>query len=231
MLTKSRALALVISVAALATAGCAQNAILELQVQLPANPPGESWFAQIQVRDQSGHEFNIPWMGGDLTSVPLTNAPQWDCLSVQSVDPGVSLNVRVRFCRSEDCLDLDDGDPPERLYSLETPFYIGARTYFRITVPEIPACDMAGSGTCASTPGVCVDGRCSCSVDAECGEATDMRCEPGFGCVRMIDRCSIEGCIEGPVSASYCSLDTGQHFCEKNPEILRDESFMCSIAD
>jgi len=216
-----RRLLFVLAVALLGS-GCAQNAMFELQVQLPANPPGETWFAQIQVRDQNGHSFSIPWMGGDVPTVALGSEARWDCISVESLDPTVSLHVRVRFCHSEDCLDLEDGDPPERLYSFEAPFYIGSRTYYRVTVPRIPSC--TSSLDCAV--GVCIEDRCGCSIDADCGG--EFRCEPGFGCVNAIDRCSIEGCIEGPVSATFCSTETGEHFCERNPEILRDETFMCS---
>jgi hypothetical protein len=183
-----------LAIAALLT-GCAQNAFFELQVELPANPAGQTWFAQIQVRD-TNQGFAIPWMGGDLPTVPLGDARQWDCLSVESLDAQVSLHVRVRFCRSEDCLDLEDGDPPERLYSFETPFYIGSRTYFRVVVPRIPVC------------------------------ATDTDCDVGV-CLTDRCRCSIEGCIEGPVSATFCSTETDEHFCERNPDIRRDETYMC----
>lgn len=205
--------------------GCAQNAYFELQVDLPPNPAGETWYAQIQIRDSEGHSFGIPWMGGDVPTVPLTDARQWDCISVQGVDASRSLHVRVRFCRSEDCLDLEDGDPPERLFSFETPFYIGSRTYFRIAVPSIPDC--ATDTDC--DVGVCITDRCGCRADADCG--TGYACEPDSGCVRVVDRCSIEGCIEGPVSATFCSTETGEHFCQRNPDITRDETYMCPIAE
>ena len=157
--------------------------------------------------------------------MPLTNARQWDCISVQSLDARLSLHVRVRFCRSEDCLDLMDGDPPERLYSFETPFYIGSRTYYRVMVGDVPTCDM--TRTC--DVGVCMGDKCGCVTDADCG--TGFRCEVGAGCVQVIDRCSIEGCIEGPVSATFCSTETDEHFCERNPDITRDDTYMCPIAD
>ena len=228
---KLRRLGFSIVLAAL-SAGCAQNAILELQVQLPANPPGETWFAQVQVRTAPASDplsnFSINWMGSDLRTVPLTSTSQWDCVSVQSLDPAVSLHVKVRFCRAEDCLDLLDGDPPERLYSLETPFYIGSRTYHRIVVPAIPDC--ASTADCTrDAVGVCVEGRCACSVDSDCGEG--YACVAGVGCAQIVDRCAIEGCIEGPVSAMFCSRDTGEHFCERNPSVLRDDTFMCSLPE
>jgi len=223
----------VLALAVAGLGGCAQNAILELQIELPPNPPGETWFAQIQVRQAPASDplsnFAINWMGGsDLRTVPLTTVSQWDCTSVESSDPTVSVHVKVRFCRAEDCLDLMDGDPPERLYSLETPFYIGSRTYHQIMVSNVPACTTTDDCT-AGGVGVCIEGRCACSVAADC--AAGFTCVPGVGCVEEVGRCAIEGCIEGPVSAMFCSRDTGEHFCERNPSVLRDDSFMCSLPE
>jgi len=208
------------------SAGCTQNAFFELQIELPGAPAEdpESWYAQIQVRDQTGHAFDVNWMGGDLPTVPLTSAARWECISVQSLDASVSLNVRVRFCRDPRCLAFEDSTAPERLYSFETPFYVGARTYYRVQVPEIPICP---TGDCVGTPGTCSAGRCTCTADADCGGG--FRCEPGVGCVLEVGRCEIEGCIEGGIS-NFCSTTTGEHFCEKNPEIERnDEMYMCSV--
>ncbi|MBX3275217.1 MAG: hypothetical protein KF729_33435 [Sandaracinaceae bacterium] len=216
---RGRAAILALTLTAL---GCAQNAYFELQVQLPAAPAGQTWYAQVQVRD-STNPLSIPWMGpGDVPSIPLEASPRWDCISIEGTRPDVTLHVRVRFCRSPDCLDLEDGDPPQRLYSFETPFYIGSRTYYRVQVPRIPVCTT--DADCAS--GACIEERCGCATSADCGPTE--RCEPGAGCVTVVTRCQIEGCIEGPVSASYCSGETEQHFCERNPSITRDETFMCS---
>lgn len=222
-------------IVALLSVGCAQNAILELQVQLPAAPAGdpESWFAQIQIRNATGHPFStaegrpLPWMGGDLPAVELIDMTQWDCISVISDDPTLNVHVRVRFCRSETCVDFEDSSPPERLYSLETPFYIGRRTYYRIVVPGIPDC--ATDEDCMEDAvGVCIDERCSCNVDTDCGAG--FRCEPASGCVEEIGRCSIEGCIEG-VPAEFCSMDSGLHFCERNANISRDDTYMCTLPE
>ncbi len=228
-----------LALCALLIAGCAQNAILELQVQLPPNPPGETWFAQIQVRTAPTTDplsnFRINWMGNDLRTVPLTSVSQWDCVSVEGLDPSVSLHVKVRFCRAEDCLDLLDGDPPERLYSLETPFYIGSRTYHRIVVPAVPDCASTEDcqpgvdGVPEQSIGVCIEGRCACSVDSDC--QAGFACAPGVGCAEIVDRCAIEGCVQGPVSSTFCIGVTNQHFCDRNPNLLRDDTFMCSLPD
>ena len=223
---------LLIALAALAMVGCAQNAILELQVELPAAPPddgtGKPWFAQIQVRRSSDHPFEIPWTGGDLTSVELGAAPQWDCISVQSFDEAIDLNVRVRFCRSSNCLDIDDGRRRERWYEVEHPFYIGRRTYWRTSITEVPECE--SDGDCGGV-GVCTDGVCGCELTTEC--PSSMTCATGDetslgNCVLVVNRCQIEGCIEGD-STTYCSDGSGPHFCEENANTERLGSYECDV--
>jgi len=222
----SRAIAILLGLFAL---GCVENAILELQIQLPAAPEADPlpWFVQLQIRDASGHPFDIPWMGDDGSAVELEAAPRWECISVTSNDDTLDLHVRVRFCRSDNCLDLADGSPPERLYSLEHPFYIGRRTYYQITVPGIPDC-MTSADCMADAEGVCIEGNCNCNTDADCD--TGHRCEPGAGCVELVGLCEIEGCIGG-VSAIFCSMDTGRHFCETNKDISRDDTYMCALPE
>jgi len=204
--------------------GCAQNAILELQLDLPAAPDANEWFALTQVRNREGHPFDIPWMGGDLGSVQLGSERQFDCISVESDDESADLHVRVRFCRSEDCLDLMDGTPRERWYRLNHPFYIGRRTYHTITIGEVPECEVTAD--CAV--GMCDSGVCTCTTDADCGPG--LICEEGNNCVEDVDRCQIEGCIEG-VSTTFCSDTTGLHFCETNDNISRDDAVECDLND
>lgn len=210
----------------LLAAGCAQNAFFELQIELPARPPGETWYAQVQIRDAARHPFNIAWMGGDTPSVELTGEPQWDCISVQGMDESLDLHVRVRFCHSQDCLALVDGNPLERLYTIEHPFYIGRRTYYSIEVAGIPDCSTTADCT-ARAVGVCIDERCGCAADDDCGEG--YLCAPLSGCVREIVRCAVEGCIDG-VSGTFCTMD-GRHFCEENANISRDGTYHCPLPD
>jgi hypothetical protein len=212
---------------ALLATGCAQNAILELQVDLPPAPlpsDGGSWFAQVQVRRASDHPFDIPWMGGEDQVFELGDTRQWGCISVVSGSQELDLHLRVRFCRAEDCLDLLDGTPRERLYTLEHPLYIGRHTYYRITdIGEVPDC--ATDGDCGGI-GACISGVCGCGSAADCGGG-GLTCEGGT-CLRTVGRCAIEGCIEG-VSTTFCSVEDSTHFCESNPDILRQESFECAV--
>lgn len=220
---------------ALLAVGCDQNAILELQVQVPAAPDGDprAWYAQIQVRNADGHPFStvegrpLPWMGGSDSMVTLGDEPLWECISVISNDETLDVHVRVRFCRSENCGNLEDSNPPERLYSLEHPFYLGRRTYHRIVVPGNPDCTSTADCT-EDAVGVCIDERCSCATDTDCGAG--YRCEPASGCVEEVGRCSIEGCIEGD-SSEFCSMETGLHFCERNDNIPRDNTYRCDLPE
>lgn len=206
--------------------GCAQNAILELQVDLPAAPTpsdGRPWFAQVQVRRASDNPFDTDWMGVDDQLFELGDTRQWGCISVVSSDQELDLHIRVRFCRGDNCLDLLDASPPERWYSLEHPFYIGRHTYYRITdIAEVPECTT--DGDCGGI-GACVDGLCGCVTASDCGSG--LTCQ-GDTCLRTVGRCSIEGCIDG-VSTTFCSVADSTHFCESNPDILRSESFECAV--
>ncbi len=215
---------------ALLASGCAENAVLELQVELPPAPTGEPWFAQVQVRRAAGNGFDAVWMGSDPRAVELTSAPQWDCISVQTNDDTVDVNVRVRFCHEIDCLGFGDDTAPERRYFLQTPFYIGRRTYWATTIDAVPQC--TSDSDCEV--GACVAGQCGCATDADCCPSGGCNCpdEPCYaceagGCVERIDRCSIEGCVADGRPSSFCTED-GHHFCESFPYDRR-EAFMCSL--
>jgi len=209
----------------LALGGCTPDGILELQIELPAAPAGETWYAQVQVRDVSGHPLSIPWMGGDPDGLVLGSSRRWDCIAVRTLDESKSVHVRVRFCRDPRCLSLDDADPPERLFLIERPFHQGASTYLQLHVPRVPEC----SRDAECDVGVCIEGRCSCERDADCrGLEYAASCVPQVGCVAEVGRCEVSGCIEG-VSRYFCSMETGEHFCERNPHIDRSETWACGL--
>lgn len=223
-----------IVLAALAAGGCAENAVLELQVELPAAPEGDPdpWFAQVQVR-RSNASFDATWEGLDPRTLELGPEPQWDCISVQTGDDSVDLNVRVNFCRTSDCEGLGDDRPPERRYFLEHPFYLGRRTYWATSVERVPEC--ATDADCAQ--GRCLDdGRCGCAADIDCCPDGSCAC-PGEqcyaclagGCVQQVDRCGIEGCVVGGAPIRFCT-DDDRHFCETGAHD-RTEAYMCSLSE
>ena len=216
---------------ALVAGGCAENAFLELQLELPPTPAGdeEPWFARIQVRDAANNPFELQWSGGDpFGSVPLGPAARWECISVESRDEEIDVNVRVRFCRTPDCSDLGDPTDRERWFRIERPFYIGKRTFFRARIPRVPRC--ATDADC--DVGVCDEesGRCGCETSADCCPTGVVGCDfvcpapgpPGSvarSCIREVDRCSVQGCITGDDPMSYCRLEDGSHFCEQSSSV------------
>lgn len=230
-MTRSRLLSLL---AALAVTACAQSAVLELQVELPAAPSGdpEPWFAQVQVR-RSSAAFDATWAGPGPRAIQLGSEPQWDCISVQSDDESVDLNVRVRFCRSIDCEGLGDDMRPERRYSLERPFYLGRRTYWATSIDRVPECTT--DEDCAL--GACLpNGHCGCTTDADCCPDGGCACPGGQcyacvaeGCVQQVDRCRIQGCVVGGSPSRFCTEDD-RHFCEAGA-YDRTEAYMCTLPD
>lgn len=233
---------------ALPLVGCAENAFHELQIRLPAapaefpmTPPGQTpqgWFAQVQVTS-SDIPLEIAVMGNPLEGETIELGPQpiWDCISVESADESVDLNVRVRFCLTDNCLGLAEaGTRRERWYTIEHPFYIGQRTYHQIEIDQVPECevneDCAGWGVCGG------DGQCTCTEDSHCPNAD--RClveaaQPGQpqmpgNCVDDVLKCEVAGCIGG-ASGDFC-LTSGEHFCEGDDEfITRDDTVACDIPD
>jgi len=210
-------------VSALLAGGCAQNAILELQIELPPAPAGSSArFAYVQVASpNSGFDFGVDW-GDEGFTVPLTDSSQWTCVSVVGASPEVDVNARVRFCQEERCLDVADGNAPESRIFVQDPLYIGRRTFVRRRILRVPECvedaDCGGFGRCTS-------GRCGCSGDADC-TAEDAVCLAG-GCVDRVGRCDVEGCITGATD-NFCA-DDGSHFCERlDAEPL---SYECELSE
>lgn len=227
------------AVAALLLVGCAQNGVLELQIELPPAPEGtgpEPWYGSVQVR-RAGAAFGMPWEGDDPLSLELGDASQEDCISVNATEDDFDLEIRVRFCRSPNCLSLLDGSPPERLFRLSHPIYIGRRTYWSTSIAAVPSC--VDDADCEA--GRCLDGVCGCAADADCCVGTACRCpnppcyrcEDGpdlndqvDSCVEVVDRCQIEGCTTGDPSM-WCTGDRSAHFCEQATWADRLNTYMC----
>jgi hypothetical protein len=155
---------------ALGLAGCAQNAALEITLDLPPGPSdGTTVYVLTQPRSAAENPFTDEWRGDDLPAIELMPGMAIeDQISVLSTDDSTDLNLKVRFCANENCTAIEDDMAPERWYALEHPFYIGERTYWSVSIPTIPTmrdteptpvemCDIRG----------CVDGDLSsyCRVD------------------------------------------------------------------
>jgi hypothetical protein len=182
-----RALALL----ALVLGGCAQNAIFELHVTLPAlhsdtpvagtrYAPVGARFARLQVLPGTAlfTEDRLQWI---TPAVPLTSVEQTTMVTATAEGDriGQALHVKVQLCADADC------SPPvdQRWYAFERTFYQGHYTCY--------ARDFAGdlADAAMSTP----------TADAD---AIDVM------------RCAVGGCVAGTeIDANNCSSD-GRHFCE-----------------
>jgi hypothetical protein len=225
---------------AILLSGCAQNGILELLIDLPPAPADtgpDPWFATVQVRRESASSFMMPWDGEDPVAVELGPEPVRDCISVVADEDDFNLEIRVRFCRDQNCLSFADGTPPERLYRLEHPIYIGRRTYWREQILSVPNC--MEDEDCEV--GRCIEGRCGCVTTADCcGEDGCLcprppcySCEDGGDtdtgidtCVESLTRCHIEGCTSGDPSM-WCTMGGTEHFCEQSNWAPRTNTYMC----
>lgn len=160
-------------VAALLLAGCGQNAILELTLDLPPAPSSaEEWFATVQPRT-SENPFEEDWPPDELPPITLGPSAMQDAVSVVTEDTSLDVHLKVRFCRSPDCTALADATSPEVWYLLQHPFYEGKRTSFHIEIGEVPMgrpaaavvvdrCRIGGCLTGTSTMFCTLDGRHVC---------------------------------------------------------------------
>jgi hypothetical protein len=185
--TRSSSIGSALALLALVLGGCAENAVLEVELTLPAQPaaPSPPLFAYVQARSADVVSFDEAWAGTDAVEGRALEDEE-TALPFSIVAGGASfareLGIRIRFCRSPDCTAVGDDRAPEARYRIERAFYQGQRT--RLSLPNDPAVD--------PLPPV----------------------PPATGAViTEIDKCDIEGCTIG-TSSMYCYLN-GNHFCEE----------------
>ena len=130
-----------LALAALAT-GCARNAVLEIELTVPAQPAtGPARYAVLQF-EAAPQSFETDWRGAnDYPGVALDGEPQMLAYSVVSEDESTIVQMKVLFCTTPDCSALDDA--PDRVpsvwYRLERSLYIGERTRWEVIVAAVPA--------------------------------------------------------------------------------------------
>ncbi len=187
--------------------GCARNAVLEGELLLPPNPPGESLFACVQVFEE-GTVFEVDWAGNSLRSQALTSDVQQYAFSVNSElgDFDDDLLIKVRFGTDDKCQNVGAMDPQSNVWIVVgSPLYLGEVTRFRLDIPGVPHVDTAPGGVCQL-----VDGTNPSSLPVACRTSRDPD-RPTWCC--NIDRCEVEGCIEGTLS-TFCNAE-GVHECER----------------
>lgn len=122
----------------LLSVGCARNAVLEVDLDLPPGPTNR--YAVVQFESQDA-EFTSSW--GRTDSWPgeqLTTERQSVVYSVMTESIDSEVRIKVNFCTSPDCSALDDA--PDRVpavwYELEHPFYLGQHTRWHVTIDAPP---------------------------------------------------------------------------------------------
>jgi hypothetical protein len=174
---------------ALMTLGCARNAFLELEIELPKNERAEERHAVIRVVTET--PFDIEWQGDNpIPPVKLsTTGVTSQRVSIEGTSDSETkpVRVKVRFCKQPNCTDLQDDRAPEAWLEIERAFYIGKRTSLKWTI--------------ACVPNV---------VDVTPAPPT---CAAPNKTVVPIEKCKVSGCRGGAPTSNNCVA--GKHFCEE----------------
>ncbi len=128
-----------VALTCLLSSGCAQNAILEITIDMPAADPLRP---NLVVQALSGEaDFSNDWPQSQLTGIPL------DTTEANLVEVGIEgsgddllreLNVRLRFCEDPECHAIADGDPPEVWLTFERAFYQAEYTSYEVSLMPPP---------------------------------------------------------------------------------------------
>lgn len=117
--------------------GCARNAILEVEVELPAGPSDRYAVVQFETGDVA---FDAVWARADAFAGTQLGAAQSVSYSVVSEDPNTVIRMKVSFCTTPDCSGIDDA--PDRVpalwYEFEGALYIGERTRWTAVIDALP---------------------------------------------------------------------------------------------
>jgi len=178
-------MAAALAVIAALAAGCAQNSIFELTLDLPPAPstPDGPTYAFVQFNTANPVDFSARWSGQDVAQGfaldPTMRTTQQVSLIGDADVETHQIGMVVRFCDASRCTTLASDLAPISCVLFERVFYVGKTTSYPYTISSVPTV----MGTCAS--------------------AAD---------VTMIEHCQIRGCVEGDTT-NYCRSDD-RHFCE-----------------
>ena len=193
--------------------GCGvNNAVLDGEITLPPNPPGDPLFVVVEaVRTLP---FDGEWEGSTLpVSQALESVTSTYNFSLVSENVMDDVRIKVRFCRDENCTALsgDRADPQAEIWvDLETPLYLGEFTAWKMTVGSVPACTDAPGETCTeAVDPVDVGGPEDCVPEPltrelgypiwRCGVA---RCD--VECPRVVGA-TAGWCVDGQRGPHYCA--------------------------
>lgn len=136
---------------ALAVVGCAENAILEIELDLPA-ANADTRFAVVQGR--SGEvDFGDTWAGGGvIEGLELTRERVLVGIEADDGDEiDAPLALRIRYCIDPVCGDARDGEAQEIQVTIERAFYQGEYTLLRADALPLPVVMDCTAG-CAPAP-------------------------------------------------------------------------------
>jgi hypothetical protein len=133
----------------LALVGCADNAILEVELDLPA-ANADTRYAVVQGR--SGEvDFDATWAGGGvIDGLELSNETM--LVGIEADDGGeidAPLALRIRYCIDPACGDARDGEAQEIQVTVERAFYEGEYTLLRAEALPLPDVIDCTTGGCA----------------------------------------------------------------------------------
>ena len=119
--------------------GCADNAILELRVQLPAATSTEPQYAFIILRSSADTDFDENWVTSQVDGFLLEGSAREVTISVvaQPEDFGSDLLARARFCSTARCEGFGDDTAGEHRLVVEEPFYSLRRTTAEWVLPGV----------------------------------------------------------------------------------------------
>ena len=135
---------------ALSSLGCADNAILDVDLVLPM-ATAEARVAVLDVRPASGFDFEGGiWQESDVyppleTELGASTTTVVGSVPAEHIEQDVL--VRVRFCGEEACA----ASAPAVCFRLERPFHAGEVSTFHAEITSIPPSTPSGS-VCAISP-------------------------------------------------------------------------------
>ncbi len=171
------------AVLALALGSCADDAILELELELPPIPAdfrGYAYLETLSADHVDASDFEREWAGGAIEDgFTLASTGSTEDVSVVATGPSIArmLGVRVRFCFDSRCAAPQDRAVPREVrWIFERAFHAGRRVHYRLVIEAVPDAEpgapMAVSrcaighgcrdGSTLTDPSFCTDGRHDC---------------------------------------------------------------------
>lgn len=149
---------------ALGLAGCAENAILEIELTLPsltlACGAGRAAI-EARIPPEGSCFFDQEWLDGDSAVIALEPSERAHVISVlaRGADVTRPLCLRVRGCPTETCPPPEVTIGPRAEIEIERPFFVGRYTRVALGAIElcadstrvVPPCEV----TCADAPASC----------------------------------------------------------------------------